>query len=245
MTRRLLLNLLSGLGLASPAAQAASTPTRPDAAHAERCAVEAAPDAGSSTTCCATKAPNAPAPARLNGEKRKGRFLCAGCDLPLFDASTKYESGTGWPSFYDPLPGAVATKTDFKIAAAAHRVPLRALRRPPGPCVRRRPQADRQALLQQRRGPAFRGGGMKAAAWLLALAGAGRWPRRWRPRPTRRRHRHLRRRLLLVRGSRLRQGAGGAGNGVGLQRRQPSTTRPTSRCRPSRTGHAEVVRITL
>jgi peptide-methionine (R)-S-oxide reductase len=51
----------------------------------------------------------------LNAEKRKGRFLCAGCDLPLFDASTKYESGTGWPSFYDPLPGAVATKTDFKI----------------------------------------------------------------------------------------------------------------------------------
>jgi peptide-methionine (R)-S-oxide reductase len=51
----------------------------------------------------------------LNAEKRRGRFHCAGCDLPLFDASTKYESGTGWPSFFDPLPGAVATKTDFKL----------------------------------------------------------------------------------------------------------------------------------
>jgi methionine-R-sulfoxide reductase len=51
----------------------------------------------------------------LNGEKRRGRFHCAGCDLPLFDASTKYESGTGWPSFFDPLPGAVASKTDFKL----------------------------------------------------------------------------------------------------------------------------------
>ena len=51
----------------------------------------------------------------LNGEKRRGVFHCAGCDLPLFSSDAKYESGTGWPSFYAPLPGAVATKTDFKI----------------------------------------------------------------------------------------------------------------------------------
>lgn len=51
----------------------------------------------------------------LNAEKRKGTYHCAGCDLPLFDASTKYESGTGWPSFFNYLPGAVATKTDFKM----------------------------------------------------------------------------------------------------------------------------------
>jgi peptide-methionine (R)-S-oxide reductase len=48
----------------------------------------------------------------LNREKRKGIFACAGCDLPLFSSDTKFESGTGWPSFYQPLPDAVETKTD-------------------------------------------------------------------------------------------------------------------------------------
>ena len=51
----------------------------------------------------------------LNDEKRPGTFHCAGCDLPLFNASTKYDSGTGWPSFYDVLPDAVETKTDYWI----------------------------------------------------------------------------------------------------------------------------------
>lgn len=51
----------------------------------------------------------------LNGEKRDGTFVCAACFQPLFDSSTKYESGTGWPSFWQPLPGAVATKTDYKM----------------------------------------------------------------------------------------------------------------------------------
>ncbi len=48
----------------------------------------------------------------LNGEKRKGTFACAGCDLPLFSSETKFESGTGWPSFFEPLPRAVETKSD-------------------------------------------------------------------------------------------------------------------------------------
>jgi len=48
----------------------------------------------------------------LNHEKRKGTFACAACDLPLFSSDTKFESGTGWPSFYAPLPNAVETKTD-------------------------------------------------------------------------------------------------------------------------------------
>jgi peptide-methionine (R)-S-oxide reductase len=51
----------------------------------------------------------------LNGEHRKGVFRCAGCELALFSAETKFDSGTGWPSFYAPLPGAVVTKTDFKL----------------------------------------------------------------------------------------------------------------------------------
>lgn len=48
-------------------------------------------------------------------EHRKGTFACLGCGLPLFSSDTKYESGTGWPSFYRALPGALLTKTDYKI----------------------------------------------------------------------------------------------------------------------------------
>lgn len=51
----------------------------------------------------------------LNKEYRDGVFHCAGCDLPLFDSSTKYDSGTGWPSFYAPIEHHIATKTDFKL----------------------------------------------------------------------------------------------------------------------------------
>jgi peptide-methionine (R)-S-oxide reductase len=50
----------------------------------------------------------------LNNEKRKGRYLCVGCDLPLFTSDMKYDSGTGWPSFFTTLPGVFKTKTDFK-----------------------------------------------------------------------------------------------------------------------------------
>ena len=48
----------------------------------------------------------------LNHEKRKGEFLCAGCGAELFESRTKYDSGSGWPSFYAPMPGAVETRTD-------------------------------------------------------------------------------------------------------------------------------------
>ena len=51
----------------------------------------------------------------LNAEKRAGTFVCAACHLPLFTAKTKYESGTGWPSFFEALPGHVATKRDWKL----------------------------------------------------------------------------------------------------------------------------------
>lgn len=51
----------------------------------------------------------------LNNEKRAGTFVCAACFQPLFDSSTKYESGTGWPSFWEPLPSAVGTRRDFKL----------------------------------------------------------------------------------------------------------------------------------
>ena len=51
----------------------------------------------------------------LDREKRSGLFLCVACDLPLFPSRFKFDSGTGWPSFYDVLPGAVETRTDYKL----------------------------------------------------------------------------------------------------------------------------------
>ncbi|MFP6572173.1 MAG: peptide-methionine (R)-S-oxide reductase MsrB [Vicinamibacterales bacterium] len=51
----------------------------------------------------------------LNDEKREGTFICAACYLPLFESTTKYNSGTGWPSFFDAIPSHVGTNTDFKL----------------------------------------------------------------------------------------------------------------------------------
>ena len=56
-----------------------------------------------------------PGSSPLNGEKRKGTFACAGCDLALFSSDTKYDSHTGWPSFYRPLANAIGTATDYVL----------------------------------------------------------------------------------------------------------------------------------
>ena len=56
-----------------------------------------------------------PGSSPLNTEHRRGTFLCAGCGQPLFASETKFESGTGWPSFYRPLPNAVANAEDRSL----------------------------------------------------------------------------------------------------------------------------------
>ena len=118
MTRRQLIALLSAIGLA-PRAADAQAPSLPsgieplhlsDAEWRQRLSPAAYDVLRHEGTERAGTSP-------LNAEKRKGRFDCAGCDLPLFGSETKFESGTGWPSFFAPLPNSVATRTDYKLIA--------------------------------------------------------------------------------------------------------------------------------
>ena len=118
MTRRHLLALLSAIGFGTRLAEA-QTPSAPatagtealrltDAQWKQRLAPAAYDVMRNEGTERAGTSP-------LNAEKRKGRFHCAGCDLPLFGSEAKFESGTGWPSFHTALPGAVVTRTDYKL----------------------------------------------------------------------------------------------------------------------------------
>lgn len=66
-----------------------------------------------------------PGTSPLNAEKRKGTFACAGCDLPNYSSETKFESGTGWPSFYRPLPNAVETSTNKSLFMSRNEVHCR------------------------------------------------------------------------------------------------------------------------
>jgi len=56
-----------------------------------------------------------PGSSPLNDEKRGGTYVCAGCDAPLFSSDMKFDSGTGWPSFFTTLPGAFETSRDFRM----------------------------------------------------------------------------------------------------------------------------------
>ncbi len=113
MTRRGLLGLFSGLGAAS-ATQAASEPTRADKVVLSEAEWQKrlSPQAYQVLRHEGTERAGT---SSLNAEKRAGTFHCAGCDLPLFASSAKYESGTGWPSFHTPLPDALGMKTDYKL----------------------------------------------------------------------------------------------------------------------------------
>ncbi len=115
MTRRQLLNLLSMIGLA-PAASRAATPASPVIEKLQLSDAEWRKKLTPAQFDVLRKHGTERAgSSELNGEKRAGRYHCAGCDLPLFASSTKYESGTGWPSFYEGLPGALGTSRDFKL----------------------------------------------------------------------------------------------------------------------------------
>ena len=121
MTRRDWLGLFSGLGLsAAGTAQSAKTPAAvpavpkieplllSDAQWKQRLTPSQYHVLREEGTERAFTSP-------LNDEKRKGVFQCAGCDLPLFTSEMKFDSGTGWPSFYTSLPGSAVTKRDFRL----------------------------------------------------------------------------------------------------------------------------------
>jgi peptide-methionine (R)-S-oxide reductase len=120
MTRRGWLSWLSGLGLTSVAASAASDkksaalpagiePVKlSDAQWKQRLSP-------AQYAVLRQEGTERPFTSPLNDEKRKGRYLCAGCDWPLFTSEMKFDSGTGWPSFTATLPAAFGTKRDFKI----------------------------------------------------------------------------------------------------------------------------------
>jgi peptide-methionine (R)-S-oxide reductase len=112
MTRRQLLSALAALGFArtSTAAEGA----RPDAIRLSEAEwrKRLAPDQFDVLRREATEPPFS---SPLNGEKRRGLYRCAGCELALFASEAKYDSGTGWPSFTSALPDAVGTRTDYKL----------------------------------------------------------------------------------------------------------------------------------
>lgn len=99
---------LAGTGLAAPSMAAPPFPLKKSAAEWKQLV---SPEAFQVLFEAGTERPGSSA---LNGEKRPGTFVCAACKLPLFDAAHKYESGTGWPSFWQPLADAVGTSTDYK-----------------------------------------------------------------------------------------------------------------------------------
>ncbi len=115
MDRRTLMTLLASLGLARPSGAAAAEPARAieplrlsDAQWKQRLTP-------AQYRVLRQEGTEAPGSSPLDREKRAGTYHCAGCELALFSSKTKYDSGTGWPSFYQPLPGAVGTKTDYKL----------------------------------------------------------------------------------------------------------------------------------
>ena len=100
--------LRGGLGGAAEAAEGAFEVELSEAEWRERLTPEA-------FAVLREEATERPFTSPLNELKDEGTYVCAGCANPLYPSATKFDSGTGWPSFYDALPGAVATRTDYKM----------------------------------------------------------------------------------------------------------------------------------
>ena len=119
MTRRQLFHLFSALGLSSAASSATSTASSTAAAGVGR--LELSDDEWRKRLTPAQfdvlrkHGTERAGTSALNLEKRAGTYHCAGCDLALFTSDTKYESGTGWPSFHTAIAGHVGTQRDFKL----------------------------------------------------------------------------------------------------------------------------------
>ena len=124
------LNLLAGAGIASLAAGCgrAGAAAKPAAEHFEFTLTDDQWKARLSPQAYAVlrhEATETPFSSPLNNEHRKGTFSCAGCALALFSSDTKFDSGTGWPSFFRPLPNAVAKETDTTLGMVRDEVHCR------------------------------------------------------------------------------------------------------------------------
>jgi peptide-methionine (R)-S-oxide reductase len=108
MKRSTVLTAIVGLVLAGPGVARAAQVTRTDEQWRKQLAPEAYEVLRHAGTERAFSSP-------LDEEKRAGTYSCAGCDLALFSSKTKYDSGSGWPSFWAPLPNAVATARDSSM----------------------------------------------------------------------------------------------------------------------------------
>ena len=122
MTRRQWLGLLSGLGLSGAAIRAARSAPAETQGAKPRIEPLLLSDAQwrqrltpAQYNVLREEGTERAGTSPLNSEKRKGAYHCAGCDLALFTSAMKYDSGTGWPSFFDTLPGAFQTKRDFHL----------------------------------------------------------------------------------------------------------------------------------
>lgn len=118
MTRRNFVAVMAGLfasaGAAATLADSKKQPVRKDKIKLsdEEWKKRLSPEAYSVLRHEGTERPGS---SPLNAEKRKGTYVCAGCDLPLFKSEAKYESGTGWPSFFTFIPDSLGTSTDYKM----------------------------------------------------------------------------------------------------------------------------------
>ncbi|HVG03838.1 MAG TPA: peptide-methionine (R)-S-oxide reductase MsrB [Burkholderiaceae bacterium] len=122
MTRRTLLTTLAALGLGGGATRTMSADSKPAKGTTANVAKVNLSDAEwkakltpEEYQVLRREGTEAPGTSALNREKRSGTYHCAGCELALFSSAAKYESGTGWPSFYQSLPDAIGTKTDYKL----------------------------------------------------------------------------------------------------------------------------------